>query len=140
MTYSDSPWLYQGVVLEEPIPDAIGFIYLITNNVTGKKYVGKKNFYKTIVRKPLKGQKRKRRNVVQSDWKEYWGSSEHVQADVAELGEANFTREVLTPCFSKGMLSYEELKYQVVNDVLFREDYYNSIIQCRIHRRHVINK
>ena len=132
-----SKWLYKGQYIDSPIPDAIGFVYCITNLETDKKYVGKKNFYKVIVRKPLKGQKRKRREQVESDWREYNSSSEHLQKDIELLGLDAFKFEIITPCDSKGNLSYEELKYQVTNDVLFRDDFYNSIIQCRIHRKHI---
>lgn len=134
---TQSKWLYNGEFLSAPIPDAIGFIYLITNLKSNKKYIGKKLFYKTITRKPLKGQKRKRRTIVESDWRDYNSSSDNVQKDIEELGIESFRFEIIQPCYSKGDLSYQELKLQVENEVLFRDDYYNGIIQCRISKRHL---
>lgn len=124
----------------EDIPEgAIGFVYRITNNATGLKYVGQKRFFKPVVKPPLKGQTRKRRSIVESDWKTYVGSSVEVKKQVAELGIDNFTREILEICFSKGMLSYTEAKMQFDLGVLFDETYLNGIIQTRINKTHVIN-
>ena len=135
-------WLYNGVVYTpEDVPeDAIGFVYRITNLQTGKKYLGKKNFYRVIVRPPLKGQKRKRREKVQSDWQSYVSSSEQVKAQIAELGLDNFKREILEIAYSKGMLSYLEAKMQFDLNVLFDDDYLNGIIQCRINAKHLKEK
>jgi hypothetical protein len=120
-----------------PRQKAIGFVYCLTNKMTGKKYVGKKFFFKTITRPPLKGQKKKRKTVVESDWKKYTGSSVSVNEQVATLGLEWFDREILDICFSKGMLSYIELKKQVDLNVLLDDDYLNGIIQVRINRTHL---
>ena len=133
-------WTYKGEPIDELPSGFVGFLYLITNTTNGKMYVGKKLAVKKVVRKPLKGKTNKRRSTVDSDWKTYYGSSDNVKADVEVLGEDKFSREILEFFTTRGMLSYAEMKYQVVNDVLFRDDYYNSIIQARIHRRHVFAK
>ena len=133
-------WTYKGEPIDELPSGFVGFLYLITNTTNGKMYVGKKLAVKKVVRKPLKGKTNKRRSTVESDWKTYYGSSDNVKADVEVLGEDKFSREILEFFTTRGMLSYAEMKYQVVNDVLFRDDYYNSIIQARIHRRHVFAK
>jgi hypothetical protein len=127
-------WLYEGKELETVPNDAYGFVYLITNNVTGRRYIGKKLFWfrKT---KTVKG--KKKRIKVESDWKEYWSSSEDVKKDVSELGEDKFTREVLHVCSNKGSCNYLEAREQMDRRVLETEDYYNGTIQCRIHRTHV---
>jgi hypothetical protein len=132
-------WHYQGKLFEsEDIPEgAVGFIYVITNKKTSKKYIGQKRFFRTIVRPPLKGQKKKRRTVVESDWKKYTGSSTAVNAQVAELGLDWFDREILEICSSKGCLNYAELKKQVDLNVLLDDDYLNGIIQVRINRTHL---
>ena len=109
-----------------------GFVYLITNLTNNKKYIGKKlaKFKKT--RPPLKGKKNKRRTTVESDWQEYWGSSDQLQADVAELGPNNFTREILHFCSSRGLMSYLEAKEQFEREVLLSDNYYNGIINVRV--------
>lgn len=117
--------------------DVVGFIYLITNLINDRKYVGQKRLWKTITRPPLKGAKRKRKEIRQSDWADYWGSSEQLKKDLEIFGKENFKREVLRLCSSKGELHYMELKYQIDNNVLFRDDFYNNIVQTRIHGTHV---
>ena len=82
--------------------------------------------------KILKGKKNKRRSKVESDWKEYWGSSDHLIADVEQLGQENFTREILYMCKSRGLMSYLEAKEQFDRRVLETDDYYNGIINVRV--------
>ena len=125
-------WTYQQQPLEEIPEGYIGFVYLITNLNTGQKYIGKKlaQFKKT--RPPLKGKKLKRRSTVESDWRDYWGSSERLQADVNTLGPENFTREILYLCKSKAEMSYLEAREQFERRVLETDDYYNGIINVRV--------
>jgi len=126
------PWTYQGKTLDTLPEDCEGFVYLITNTTNGKMYVGKKlaKFKKT--RPPLKGRINKRRSKVESDWKDYWGSSDHLLADVAQLGEDKFTREILYICKSRGVMSYLEAREQFERRVLESNDYYNGIINVRV--------
>ena len=140
-----SNWIHAGNEITE-LPDCVGFVYLITNLITGRKYIGKKlaKFSKTSVRtvKLKNGEKRKKktRTKVDSDWLTYWSSSPEVRADVAALGEDKFRREILYFCDSKGTLSYVEAREQFKYRVLEEPDrWYNGIIQCRIHRNHVVN-
>ena len=125
-------WFYNKEAMEEIPEGYIGFVYLITNLQTGQKYIGKKlaQFKKT--RPPLKGKKLKRRSVVESDWREYWGSSDRLNADVEALGQANFTREILYLCKSKAELSYLEAREQFERRVLESDEYYNGIINVRV--------
>jgi hypothetical protein len=94
--------------------------------------VGKKlaKFKKT--RPPLKGRINKRRSKVESDWRDYWGSSDHLLADVAELGEDKFTREILYICNTRGVMSYLEAREQFERRVLESDEYYNGIINVRV--------
>jgi hypothetical protein len=133
-------WYYDGVEFtSEMIEDYIGYVYCITDLTNNKKYIGKKLFRSTRRLAPLKGKTRKRTVIKESDWQDYFGSSEEVKLLVTELGCDNFKREILHLCNSKGELSYMELKEQMLREVLLNDDYYNGIIQVKIHRSHVKN-
>lgn len=125
-------WIYKDKVVEE-IPDGIeAFVYLITNNTNNKKYIGKKLTTRKVTKPPLKGRKNKRRTKVESDWRDYWGSSDHLKEDVATLGEDQFTREILYYCASRGIASYIEAREQFEREVLLSDEYYNGIINVRV--------
>ncbi len=111
-----------------------GFVYLITNTVSDMKYIGKKQIEKKTKRPPLKGKKRKRITIGESDWKTYTGSSDRLNADIAELGKEKFKFEIIYSCGTKSELAYMETLYQFQSEVLIREDYYNGIMNCRIGR------
>ena len=125
-------WTHKGKLVETLPDDCEGFVYLITNLTNDKKYVGKKLARFKVTRPPLKGKKNKRRSSKESDWKTYWGSSDHLNDDVASLGEESFTREILHYCQSRGMLSYLEAKEQFDREVLLSDEYYNGIINVRV--------
>lgn len=129
-------WLYNNTEFDEALIDKnIGFVYMITNNLTNRKYIGKKLFFFSKTRK-IKGKTKKEK--VFSDWKDYWSSSEELKKDVLEFGENNFSREILYLCKNKGSMSYIEAKLQFAHEVLENpEHWYNGIIQCKIHRSHV---
>lgn len=130
-TYNDKEFT------SEMIGDYIGFVYVITDLSNDKKYIGKKLFVSKRKLPPLKGKTRKRIKVVESDWQSYFGSSEEVQALVEEKGWDNFKREILHLCKAKGELSYMEMYEQVTKHALLSDEYYNGIIQVKIHRSHV---
>jgi len=129
-------WLYKNAEFDELLIEKnIGFVYLITNKVNNKKYIGKKLFWFTKT-KQVKG--KKKREKVLSDWKAYWSSSDELKGDVAKFGEDNFTREILYLCGNKGTMSYLEAKLQFQYEVLEKpNEWYNGIINCKIHRTHV---
>ncbi len=125
-------WTYKGKEVTE-IPEEIeGFVYLITNLTNNRKYIGKKLARFKTTKPPLKGKKNKRRGFKESDWKEYWGSSDKLQADVAALGQDKFTREILYFCKSRAEMSYIEAREQFDRRVLETDDYYNGIINVRV--------
>jgi hypothetical protein len=126
-------WLYNDVPFED-IADYVGFVYLITNLQNGRKYIGKKNFYFSKTR-TIKG--KKKRSKVESDWKEYFGSNKELLEDVEKLGQENFKREIIKLCKSKGEFGYYEAKYQFENNVLESNDYYNTWIMVRVHKKHL---
>ena len=125
-------WTYEGKVVEELPKDCEAFVYLITNLTNNKKYIGKKLAKFKTTKPPLKGKKNKRRGTKESDWRTYWGSNDHLKADVVELGEDKFTREILQYCASRGIASYIEAEEQFKRKVLLTDDYYNGIINVRV--------
>lgn len=137
-------WLHEGNLVDELPDDIVGFVYIITNHKTNKKYIGKKlakfsrTSMKTVTLKSGEKKKKKIKSKTASDWKTYYGSNEELKQDVIDLGSENFTREILHYCYSKGECSYIELREQVVNNVLLKPDeYYNSFVGGRIHRNHL---
>jgi hypothetical protein len=126
-------WIYKGEIVED-IGNYIGFVYMITNLRTERKYIGKKNFYFSKT-KQLKG--KKKRYKVESDWKDYFGSNEELNHHVNIFGQEQFRREILRFCTSKGEMSYYEAKYQFHYDVLESDQWYNSWISCKIHKKHL---
>jgi hypothetical protein len=128
-------WLYDGNEFDELPEQFYGFVYLITNNTTGKRYIGKKLFYSQKQRQ-VKGKKKKYK--VESDWKDYYGSNDELLKDIESAGQDSFTRKILRLCKTKGECSYFEAKYQFEYDVLLNPDlFYNTWIMCKIHRKHL---
>jgi hypothetical protein len=126
-------WLYNNSPFEDS-GDWYGFIYEITNNATGKKYIGRK-YFSTAKTKQVKGKKKRIR--VESDWRDYWGSNKTLQADIEELGKENFTRKILMLCTTRGNTNYWEAKFQFDNNVLIDDNYYNDWIMIKTHRKHI---
>lgn len=124
---------------QEQLEEYYGFVYVIVEKTTGKKYIGKKFFWNQKILPKTKTRKRRQRTLVESDWRSYFGSSKEVQSLVEQNGENNYTRIILKLCKSKGECSYYEAKYQFEYDVLLRDDFYNEFIGCKIHSKHVRN-
>lgn len=133
------PWLYQGrEFLPEDRGDAAAFVYVIERIDTGRKYIGVKLFNRKVSKPPLKGKKRRRRSVTDSDWETYWGSNEDLLGEIRDLGEHMFRREIIKLCASKSEGKYEEARLQFTLDVLRRPDeYYNQFIGIKVHRSHL---
>ena len=135
-----SHWLYNGEPYKPPEnfteKDLYGFVYLIENLANGKSYIGKKLFFHSRTRQV---KKKKKRYKVESDWRDYYGSSESLLKDVEYYGKGTFRRTILHLCKSKGEASYLEMKEQVARDVLLRDDYYNTWISARVRSNHLNN-
>jgi hypothetical protein len=130
-----SSWIYESEPIDESILDSyVGFVYCITNLVDNRKYIGKK-LLKFRKSKTVKG--KKKRFLVESDWKKYWGSNKQLLEDVSELGEASFKKEILRLCKSKGECNYFEAKYQFDMSVLESDSWYNDWIMVKVHRTHI---
>ena len=130
-------WYYNNEPYDSTPEDFQGFVYVITELDTNKKYIGKKNFWKPKILPVTKTRKRRVRKRVESDWREYYGSSKEVVALVESKGNNNYKREILRLCKTKGEMSYFEAKLQFENDVLLSDEYYNEFIGCKIHSRHL---
>jgi hypothetical protein len=133
------PWLFDGKIVDnEHCQEYRGFVYLITNLLSHKRYIGKKLLKKPKYKKP-RG-KRRKKILVDSDWKQYWGSSKELLDDIEKLGYNNFKREIIRFCRTKGETNYYEAKYQFEYGVLESNDWYNGHIWCRIHKSHLNKK
>lgn len=112
-----------------------GFVYQITNNINQRKYIGKKFFWRKKTLPPLKGRKNKRHKMIESDWKNYWGSCKELLEDIKKHGKDNFERRILLLCKDKWECGYYEAKLQFDNNVLLDKLWYNGIINCRLKKR-----
>jgi hypothetical protein len=131
-------WTYKGKEITELPEDCVGFVYIITNTTNNKKYIGKKLAKFKTTKPPLKGRKNKRRGTKESDWREYYGSSDSLNEDIEEIGKDKFTREILFYCRNKSELSYIEAREQFNHKVLESEDYYNGHIRVRVHGKGIL--
>ena len=127
-------WKYNNKTVRKPPKTAYGFVYKITHKPSGQYYIGMKLLYSKRTRPPLKGYKRKRRDLIESNWKTYWGSSKEFNAFVEREGTTPFVREILEWCPSKTACKYRELVHQINNDVLNDPLSFNGIIQVRLRR------
>ena len=137
-------WLYQNNTITELPEDCVGFVYIITNKITNRKYIDKKlakfskTTYKTVKLKNGTKKKKKIRSKIDSDWQDYYGSNEQLNKDVVQLGTENFIREILYFCKSKAECSYIEAREQFSRRVLETNEYYNGHIQVRVHGSHIL--
>ena len=132
-----NPWIYKGSVFDsDDIGDHYGFVYRITNTTTGKSYIGRKYFVQK--RKPKGG---KRRVTSESNWKQYYGSSDELKQDIRRDGKDTFKREILSVHSTLGRTNYEETRQLFLNEVLTKRltdgspAYYNSNILGRYYRK-----
>ena len=134
MSY-DNPCLYKNKIFDsEDIDNYYGYVYIITNMTNNMKYIGKKFFWSTKY-KTIK--KKRKRLKVESNWKEYYGSSDILNEIVKEIGEHNFKREILRLCKTKGECSYFEAKEQFQSDAVISEEYYNKWISVKVRQSHL---
>ena len=138
-------WIYQDLEFPEAPEDHFGFVYLITNLISGRKYLGKKQFW-SFLTKRKKGRKNKIHYKKEAKWRDYWGSCQELLDDIKALGENMFRREILVLCPTKGDLTFQEVNYQFKNDVLSatlpdgtRAFYNNNIMNRFFSKKNVDN-
>ena len=120
---SPSPWLFRGEPVND-IPKGIqGFVYCIRCLANGKLYIGKK-FTKSI--RKVKG--KTRRVGSESDWKDYWSSSDILKADVEKYGTDQFERRIIVFCKTRGDASRLEISLLWKHNVLEDPNFYNESI------------
>lgn len=132
----ENPWVYNGTSFtDQDAAEFIGFVYLITDTLSSRKYLGKKIFNLRVVRPALKGKNRRRISQKSSDWQNYYGSNDQLKQDVATNGGSRYKREILHLCKSKSQMSYLETKEIFAHDVLINDGWYNQWISCKITRK-----
>jgi hypothetical protein len=139
-------WIYKNEPVEQLPEDCVGFVYIITNTISGRMYVGKKlarfktTRYRMHTQKNGKKVRKKIRGAVASDWQEYYGSSDQLNRDVESIGRDQFRREILYYCRSKAECNYIEAREQFARKVLESDQYYNGHIRVRVHGSLIIDK
>lgn len=124
--------------IEDFPENSFGFIYKITNVVTGKFYIGKKSLYHNVKKKLTKkelaeqsgpGRKATTKRVQkESDWATYWGSNKEILEEIKVKGNLAFNREILKIINTKKELTYWEIAYQCQYNVLFIDSYNDNIL------------
>jgi len=133
-------WIFEEKIIETLPEDVVGFVYMITNKLTGRKYIGKKlSKFKKIRLKTsrLKNGTKKKSKIryeIDSDWQTYYGSNTVLSEEVKTTGSENFHRQILRYCYSKNELNYWEAKYQFDYGVLLSGDWYNEWISVKVRK------
>ena len=129
--------------------NCVGFVYKITNIKTGKFYIGKKSLFSNVRKKLTKkelaeysgpGRKPTKKLVTsESNWQDYWGSNKGILQEIKEEGTDSFRKEILKFCFNKKQLTYWEVHYQCVNEVLFSDKSYNDNVLAKFFRKDLVD-
>ena len=129
-------WIYKQHEINDitQFPDkTFGFVYITTHKPTGKSYIGKKvlfhNQKKKLGKKELAaltgvvGRRPSYKLIVkESDWLKYYGSQKDIKQLLLEGKKDEFERTILKMCFTKKSLTYFEIKYQMLYQVLEKPD------------------
>jgi hypothetical protein len=133
-------WYYNNQLFDQAPEEYLGFVYEITDTLNQKYYIGKKLFWTTRKLPPLKGRKNKRHKRVETDWREYYSSSDALNAERKLIGNQYFKRKILIMCENKNQMSYFEAREQFARDVLLDKNYYNGFIGCKISAKGLKNE
>jgi len=129
--------------------NCIGFVYKITNIKTGRFYIGRKSLYSNVKKKLTKkelselngpGRKPTKKLVTsESNWAVYWGSNKGILQEIKEGGTSMFRKEILKFCYNKKQLTYWELHYQCLENVLLTDKSYNDNILAKFFRKDLVD-
>jgi hypothetical protein len=127
-----NPWIYEDKeVTSDTLAGFYGFVYIIVDRETGKKYIGRK--YIWSYRKEKGSSRRKKK---ESDWQDYYSSNE----DLKQIGKENpgrLKREILHLCKSKGETNWKELDEIIKRNALWDENYFNENLLGKYFRKNV---
>lgn len=84
-----------------------GFIYITTNNINGKRYIGQRKYDK------------------QGKWKEYLGSGINITRAIKKYGSENFSKEIIEECKSKKELNEKEIFWIEFYNAVESNEFYN---------------
>lgn len=132
-------WEFQGQELTEPEEGYVGFVYIITNKLNGKWYIGKK-ILKNKRRIKVKNKIRRKVKIVDSDWRDYYGSGPLLLSEIEKFGRDNFHREILYFCKNKTEMNYFEAKEQFLRGALESPESYNEWIQVKVRKTGLLIK
>jgi group I intron endonuclease len=90
------------------IRDPYGFIYISTNLINGKRYLGQK--------------------IFDRKWKDYLGSGSVFKHAVKKYGKENFSRDIIHVCYSPEELNAVEYDLSVLFNVVASDDWYNVVL------------
>lgn len=135
-------WEYNNRTFFSIPENAIGFIYLITNKVDKKIYIGRKmlisNRKKRLTKKekllPQNKRKTFKREIKETDWNNYWSSSTDLISDVKKIGVDNFSREILLFCKTKTDVSFYETYFQIKYNILFVNSYNKHLANTKFYK------
>ena len=129
-------WIYNGETINDVTefpPNTYGFVYTVKHIPSNKTYIGKKILFFT--RKVKLGKKeiaalgavvgRKpsyKLAVKESDWATYYGSQKEIKEILKESKTKDWERTIIKCLPSKKLLTYFEVKYQMLYQVLEKPD------------------
>lgn len=147
-------WIYNNQEIEDitQFPDnTYGFVYINRHKPTGKSYIGKKILQFTKKAKLGKKELAKLAGIVgrrpsyklivkESDWKTYYGSQKDIRQLLTDGKKDEFERTILKMCPNKKSMTYFELKYQMLYQVLEKPDeFFNDNILGKFFTKDLID-
>ena len=147
-------WTYKTHTIKDitQFPEnTFGFVYITTHKPTGKSYIGKKVLFHNRKQKLGKKDLAKLQGIVgrrpsyklvvkESDWKTYYGSQSNIKQLLLEGKKDEFERTILKMCPNKKSLTYFEIKYQMIYQVLEKpNEFFNDNILGKFFTRDLTN-